>query len=199
MVENLKHSPEGLMEAFEHHLVYEVNMLRQAFDFLHVPAWRPELRNMIIELFCVHARNLIGFFDENSATPGQSRSDYVGARHFCRNDYEPWRKGRPSNELSGRLNRQVSHLSYDRTSQNEGKIGPKDQLELVRLIEQELEIFGNCLREPYANRWPFRGSVAQMEFPAGPLGATNHTTSISTYVGGWTGSAAPTTKWVIES
>ena len=68
----------------------------------------------------------------------------------------------------------------------------------MRLIEQELEIFGNCLREPFASRWPFRGNAAQMEFPLG-FRATSHTTSISTYMGGWTGPAAPMTKWKIES
>ena len=196
MAENLKHTPDGLMEAFEHHVVYEVNMLRQTFGFLHVPAWSPELLNMIIESFCVHARNLIDFFNENSATPGQSKG-YVGAKHFCTN-YQPWTEGGPSKDLVGRLSRQISHLTYDRTSQNEEKIGPKEQLELVRLIEQELEIFGKCLRKPYASRWPFTRDVAQMEFPAEPLGATNHTTSISTYVGGWTGSMAAAPKRVVE-
>lgn len=29
MTQSLKHSPDGLIEAFEHHLVYEVNMLRR--------------------------------------------------------------------------------------------------------------------------------------------------------------------------
>ena len=66
MATNLKHSPQGLMEAFEHHLVYEVNMLRHTFAFLHVRAWSTELRNAIIETFCVHARNLVGFFDEEA-------------------------------------------------------------------------------------------------------------------------------------
>ncbi len=182
MPKNLKHSTEGLMEAFEHHLVYEVNMLRHCFAFLHIPAWSTELRNAIIEAFCVHARNIIEFFDQDSETAGQAKSDYVGARHFCKNGYKPWSKERPGNELVGRLNRQISHLTYDRTSQNEEKIGRKEQLELVRLIEQELEIFSGRLREPYASRWPWRDnseSAAKMELPAGPLGATNQTTSPS--------------------
>lgn len=199
MAPNLKYSPEGLMEAFEHHVVYEVNMLRHTFGFLHVLAWSTELRNAIIKSFCVHARNLIGLFDENSATPGGS--NYVGARHLCRNDYEPWSEGRPSNDLVGRLNRQIAHLTYDRTSQDEEKIGAKEQLELMRLIDQELEIFGRHLREPYASRWPFRDNAAgaaEMELPAGPLGATNQTTSISTYIGGATGPAELASKWVIK-
>jgi hypothetical protein len=54
MAMNLKHSPEGL-KAFEHHLVYEVNMLQHTFGFLNVPAWNRELLNAIIESFCAHA------------------------------------------------------------------------------------------------------------------------------------------------
>jgi hypothetical protein len=58
MAENLKNSLEGLMEAFEDNLVYEVNMLRHTFGSLHVSAWSDELRNAIIESFCVHVRRV---------------------------------------------------------------------------------------------------------------------------------------------
>jgi hypothetical protein len=196
MGKNLKHSPDGLIEALEHHVVYEVNMLRHTFGFLHLPAWSPALLNAIIESFCVHARNLIDFFDEKSATPGQS--NFVGAKHFCSDEYKPWSRGSPSTDLRGRLNKQISHISYERTSRNQEKVGPKEQLELVRLIEGELEIFAKFLRKPYASRWPFGGSTigeAQIKFPAGSLGQSNTTGLVAqTYVGGWTGPAGPATK-----
>ena len=117
---DLKHSKEGLMEAFDHQLVYEVDMFYRTYNFLDVPAWSAGLANAIIESFCVHARNLIEFFDQESATPGQARSNYMGAKHFC-DGYIPWTKGGPSNDLRGRLNRQISHLTYDRTSKEEEK------------------------------------------------------------------------------
>jgi hypothetical protein len=199
MATNLKHSPEGLMEAFEHHVVYEVSMLRHTFNFMGVPAWSTELRNAIIESFCVHARNLIEFFSQKSETAGQADSDYVGAKHFCKS-YEPWTKGRLSTELVARLNRQVAHLTYDRTSQTEGKVGPKEQLELLGLIEQEIEIFANSLREPYRSKWPFKDP--SFRIPAAViqnLSATNHTTSVtSRYVSGATGAAGPTPPPVIK-
>src|SRR6516162_6299974 len=106
---NLKQSPEGLLEAFAHHLVYEVCMFRLTYLFLRLPAWSGELANAIIESFCVHARNLIDFFSEESATPGQS-DNFMGAKHFC-NGYAAWTEGGPSNDLRGRLNRQISHLT----------------------------------------------------------------------------------------
>ncbi len=151
---DLKHSKEGLMEAFDHQLVYEVDMFYRTYNFLDVPAWSPGLANAIIESFCVHARNLIEFFDQESATPGQARSNYMGAKHFC-DGYIPWTKGGPSNDLRGRLNRQISHLTYDRTSKEEEKIGRKERAKLVELIERELEVFGGCLRKPYVEKWPF--------------------------------------------
>lgn len=195
MATNLKHSTGGLIEAFEQHLVYEVSMLRHTFNFLLVNAWSTELRNAIIESFCVHARNIVDFFDEKSSSPGQAKSDYVGAKHFCNPDYEPWTKGRPSNDLYGRLNRQVSHLTFDRTSKNEEKLGGKELGELFRLIEQELQIFGKYLRDPYAGKWPFGDNdkvAVKATASVTNLSATNHTTSVSnSYDGGPTGPAGP--------
>jgi len=66
VAKNLKHSPEGLIQAFEHHLVYEVNMLRNIYLLLLLPVFRDSLANALIESFCVHARVLIEFFDEKS-------------------------------------------------------------------------------------------------------------------------------------
>jgi hypothetical protein len=159
------------MEAFEHHLVYEVNMLRSTFNFLHTPAWSPELRNAIIEAFCIHARNLIKFFDD------AGQSNYVSAKHFC-NNYKPWANGRPpSGDLRGRLNNQIAHLTYDRTARNEDKVGDNEQSELIALIEREIEIFRNSLKEPYKAKWPFNEASAQSAVTN--LSTTNHTTSIS--------------------
>jgi len=173
------------MEAFEHHLVYEINMLRHTFVFLTIPAWSPELRNALIEAFCVHARNLVEFFDEKSATPGQSEG-YLGAKHFS-NGYEPWKEGGPNKVLRNRLNRQISHLTYDRTSEKEGKIGPDEQIELFKLIQREIELFGKCLRDPYKASWPFsEASKPTIDVPTN-LSATNATTSISSLHLGWTG------------
>lgn len=196
---NLKHTQEGLMEAFEHQLAYEVNMFRHTYNFLHVPAWSPELANAIIKSFCVHARNLIEFFDQESATPGQARSDYIGAKHFC-NGYIPWTNGGPSNDLRGRLNRQISHLTYDRTSKEEEKIGAKERAELVELIERELEIFSGCLRKPYVEKWPFAkhgGPRTTLTIGDSPYSSTNQVTMINSPglrgdAYGATGSAGPT-------
>jgi hypothetical protein len=201
MAANLKQSPEGLMEAFEHHVVYEVNMLRHTFSFLSVRAWSQELANAIIESFCVHARNLIDFFSEKSETPGQSNG-YVGAKHFC-NGYQPWTKGAPGNDLIGALNRQISHVTFDRTSKSEEKIGPEQRLELVRLIERELEMFREHLRSPYTEKWPFaKENVTATEVKVGnsPYGATNQIASVTLQLdkAGYTGPAGPTVVVKVE-
>jgi hypothetical protein len=201
MAPNLKHSPEGLMEAFEHHLVYEINMFRHAYNFLRVPAWSQEMANALIESFCVHARNLIDFFSEYSETPGQSR-DYIGARHFCK-DFQSWTKGGPTDDVKNRLNRQISHLTYDREAATNRKIGPDERNELVELIEREIEIFASHLREPYTARWPFKqnGPVNYlMKIEETPYTATNHIiTSSGTIYKGWTGPAGPTLRITTKS
>jgi hypothetical protein len=171
---NLKHTPEGLREAFAHHLVYEVNMFRLTYLLLQLPAWSGGLANAIIESFCVHARNLIDFFSEKSATPGQS-NNYTGAKHFS-DGYTAWTKGGPSHDLCGRLNRQISHITYDRTSKDQEKIGPKERAELVELIERELKIFSGCLRKPYKEDWPFGEDAASgksIVIGVSPYSATN--------------------------
>jgi hypothetical protein len=157
------------------------------------------LANAIIESFCVHARNLIDFFSVDSATPPQASKNYVGAKHFC-DGYAPWTKGGPNRELYGRLNAQISHLTYNRTSKDEEKIGPKEREELVELIERELEIFRGCLRRPYAEKWPFRtrsGSGTTLNTGESPYGASSQVTMIESPglrgdVHGATGSVGPT-------
>jgi hypothetical protein len=109
----------------------------------------------VIEAFCIHARNLIKFFDEN----GQSKDD-VRAKHFC-NNYACWTLGGPSKDLRRRLNKHVAHLTYDRSAQNEDKVGDNEQLELIRLIDREIEILRNFLKDPYKDRWPFDKASTQ--------------------------------------
>ena len=156
MSENLKHSPEGLIEAFEHHLVYEVNMLRATNVCLSTPveAFGRVVVNALIESFCVHARNLIDFFDQSSETPGKAQHNYLGAKHFT-TGYVPWAEGIPSNDLISRLNKQISHLTYGRTAKDEEKIGDKQRSKLLEILEVELKQFRDCLKDPYAQRWPF--------------------------------------------
>jgi hypothetical protein len=176
-------------------------MLRHTFAFLCIPAWSADLRNSIVESFCVHARNLIEFFNQQSETPGQA-DHVVGAKHFCSTNYTAWTKGRPSHVLFGQLNKQISHLSYGRTSEDEKKIGAEEQLELLKLIEQELEVFGKSLRNPYADKWPFKDDVlteGRITIPAGTLSTTNQTASISSLgVLLPTGPATPGPRLVIK-
>lgn len=144
------------MEAFDHQLVYEVDMLRHTYNFLGKPIPSRELANAIIESFCVHARNLIDFFSEPSDALSGPLKGHVAARHFC-DGYTPWTEGGPGNDLKARLNNQISHLTYHRTTNDEKKIGRKERLALIRIIERELKIFKKYLKEPYATKWPFVG------------------------------------------
>jgi hypothetical protein len=121
---------------------------------------------------------LVDFFSEQSVTPGQARQGYMGAKHFC-NDYVPWSEGRPDGELYGSLNEQISHLTYNRSSADNEKIGRKERLELLRQIERELEIFAARLKPIYKERWPF-GKVQRPREGVNALPRYNVTSQVQT-------------------
>jgi hypothetical protein len=157
MARNLKHTPEGLMEAFAEHLHYELDMLFAVHYALEVTATilTAPVRYGLVEVFCIHARNLIEFFNQESETPGHARSDYMGAKHFCESGYLAWKEGRPDRRLVGKLSRHVSHLTYDRTKEISEKIGVEAREELIRILKKEISNFGSQLREPYRSKWRY--------------------------------------------
>jgi hypothetical protein len=152
------------MEAFEEHLQYELDMFFVTDHALKVTVavLTPPIRYGLVEVFCIHARNLIEFFGQLSETPGHARSDYMGARHFCDGAYVPWRGKPPAQKLVGKLSRHVSHLTYDRTKAVSEKIGVEAREELFGLLKSETANFGRHLREPYRSRWRY-GNIEIMD------------------------------------
>jgi hypothetical protein len=143
------------------HLPYEVNMLRLSHYILlggiPQPLLSPGVANLAIEGFCTHARNLIDFFADQSPARGK---DAV-ARHFTNGSYSPFNgKDVKKEGLYGRINKQIMHLTYDRTDDPNLKIGPNDREQLRHLIENEIIEFQKYLREPYDVIW--REATGQM-------------------------------------
>ncbi len=52
-----------------------------------------------------------------------------------------------------KINKQIVHLTYDRTEDPGEKIGPEDREELRALIENEILEFEKWLRPPYEEVW----------------------------------------------
>jgi hypothetical protein len=51
--------------------------------------------------------------------------------------------------LYGKLNKQITHITYDRTNDEVEKLGSDDREFLYNMIEEEIENFGKHIREPY--------------------------------------------------
>jgi hypothetical protein len=85
--------------------------------------------------------------------------------------------------LKGKLNSQISHLTYARTEDPNEKIGSQDRKELVKRIYDELVRWSNHLKPSYdANKLNLTTleTAKEMEIKAGVLGRRNATTLLST-------------------
>jgi hypothetical protein len=147
----LNDSPEGLMEMFERHLPYEIDMLRVTYLMLSTPGadlWLTKwIQNAVIESFCVHARNLIEFYKATNLPTEET----VAAQHFTK-DYRAFPLGVPG-QIIGKMNAQITHLSYNREDDPARKIGHEDRKLIMNLLEREMERFASHLREPYKSKW----------------------------------------------
>jgi hypothetical protein len=147
MATRLNHSPEGKMMLFEQHLVYEIKMLHMTYLFLQIPAFSGWTVNALIESFCIHVRNLIQFFDENYPQGGED----VCAQHFTDNYTSTLKIDR---RLIGKLNAQITHLSYNRAATDADKIDPGDRRDLLNAINDEISHFVAHLKQRYRDKWP---------------------------------------------
>jgi hypothetical protein len=129
---------------FDHHVRYEIAMLRCTFSDLAVRNIRDCQTNALIESFCIHCRNLIDFFMEKR---GPSEG-YAAARHFAVAEYQPFPKS-VSPTLYGKLSQHVAHITYSRTANDANKINAEDRVELLTLIEDEIRNFREHLKPSY--------------------------------------------------
>ena len=99
------------------HLGYELDMLVYTFDKLllveHLVerSLQPGQVNALIEAFCIHARNLDEFFQ------GSGRGDTLKAETFADNEYTPLASDKDRKELVRKINKQISHLTQQHTSE----------------------------------------------------------------------------------
>jgi hypothetical protein len=184
---------EKIREIFEHHLPYEIDRLAETYGLLNDAS---ELRrglsqatcdtvaDSLIVAFCVHGKALIEFLSKSDGESYASSTDYA-------DNYQSWKIAHGSREHSirGKLNNQLSHLTFGRTAVNPEKIGPEDRTFIVQKIKSELERWTPCLRAEYnAKLLPIvrLKPVLTLKMPAA-LSVTNHTSSSI----GWTGPSGP--------
>jgi len=92
-------------------LYYEIMMLNECAKFSKVARnvvdLCPFLKNILIESFCVHLRNVIEFF-------GEEKKDYITYRYFIASDKSVGLPHDLSKRYSRKVNNLLSHLTFAR-------------------------------------------------------------------------------------
>jgi hypothetical protein len=185
VIENVMPKTQKTMQLmFDEHVRYEIDHLSGMYRLLtELPNNQlPDLdRKMIddalIVAFCIHAKNLMEFLSD------RPKKNYAVAVEFAADGYKPWKiKRSREGRLKGKLNSQISHLTYARTEDPNEKIGPQDRKELVKRIYDELVRWSNHLKPSYdANKLNLKAleTAKEMEIKAGVLATASLPASLT--------------------
>jgi hypothetical protein len=130
----------------DEHLPYELDMLDASFDFVvaqnAILATSDDInekakRNLAIEAFWIHARNLIDFLKLNRK-PNEGEEGAASAKDFTDASF---RSDLQLGELPDRINEQICHLKYERESEPGQKLGGYDMLRVKQAIDREIRRF----------------------------------------------------------
>lgn len=119
-------------EILGEHLPYELWMLRETFARLSSPPADAVLCNALIESFCIHARQLIEFFENKQ---GKQAKEFTGGKYAA-----VYLSGLTNSER-GKINTQIAHLTGMRTVDSAEKIGPALRAKLLTALERESQHF----------------------------------------------------------
>jgi hypothetical protein len=150
------------------HLCYEVQMMRELYRQLDKGAYNQFDRNLHIESYHLHARNLIEFFKNKDPCD-------VDPRRFTKPGYEP--DGNfIDKDLEAKINQQISQLTAKRTDRGD-QLRPKQWREISEAIEGEIFRFEKSLTKEGED---LTLGLVEMDFsprflvPAQVSSATNH-------------------------
>ncbi len=129
------------------HLPYELWMLRATYEKLRSPPADEVLCNALIESFCLHARQLLEFFENRQ---GKHAKDYTGG------SYKAAHLASLSKAERTKLNTQIAHISGQRTVDPSKKIGLSLRAKLITALEREANEFKNQLSSEFKQmfKWP---------------------------------------------
>jgi hypothetical protein len=131
-----------LTDIFNEHIPYEIDMLRETYRMLAAtPPPTDARKNALIEAFCVHARSLLDFFMCEGFKPDDViASDFVTGFTPQLNDTVE-----PLKTIRVKLNKQIFHLTKDRTIVDADKFDPdRDGSEVVNRLEKEIGRFATA-------------------------------------------------------
>ena len=146
-----------LAEIVGEHLPYEIDMLRLTYQELEARAKKPApesqqeraCHDALIEAFCVHARSLLHFFADKKRK-GRTDDDAIASDFTIGFVTGLQLDEQPLEAILTRLNKQIFHLTTERTVAEAGKFNVgTDGLTLLKLIEPEIEKFTTNLRPEF--------------------------------------------------
>jgi hypothetical protein len=140
------------------HLPYEIDLLEQCIEAWRksTPASRGEpkevwaKREMPINGFWLHARNLIEFFETSATDHQAAAADHFTTKHHY---YEM-----PSKETKQKIHAQIAHLNYDRVTEF-GKLTFDDALRIKSQIDRAVAEFQDDLTAEAQALWEKRASI----------------------------------------
>ena len=153
------------------HLPYEIRMLRYSFSRLQEIKEGDTDGNAFVECFCIHARNLIDFFRDRKPYS----DNQACAHHFTETTYSPFQKGEIDTRLYDKVNKQIAHLTYHRSTHEKDKIGQADRNKLLKILQDEIALFSAQLKPEYKSMW--RPDLSNKLVPLPSLGRFNATTT----------------------
>lgn len=127
-------------EILREHLPYELWMLRETYARLKSPPADDVLRNALIEAFCIHARQLLEFFENKQA---------LHAKVFTGGIYEAAHLSGLTNSDRDKLNTQIAHLTAKRTTDPTEKIGHSMREHYLMALEREAQNFEGKLTSEF--------------------------------------------------
>jgi hypothetical protein len=133
------------------HLPYELDMLEQTLvRLLDGKVTDRVLQNALIESFWTHARNLIEFFNCKEKGDGQTG---VASAQDMTTGYAVDTKLTEVNDL---INKQISHLQYDRPAFTQGQLDYNYMYRVREIIGREMQKFQKCINHDYKKFWVTR-------------------------------------------
>jgi hypothetical protein len=173
-----------LLDIINEHLPYEIDMLRSTYRQVQIAAKNQASETLeqrvhrfsFIESFCIHARSLIDFFENHQTHP----TDVSAANFTIGFATNLDRSKEPLKTLRAKLNKQIFHLTTDRTILTADKFdGGVDGRAILNLIEPEIVRFTSCLASDFKT---FRCTTDAILFPVGYLPQRTSTATVTTSV-----------------
>jgi hypothetical protein len=153
----------SVSQAFTADLPYEIDMLRNTYERLLNHSLEDNVgQNALIESFCVHARNLLEFFN--------GHREAIPVFEMVDANYKPI----SLNALYGRLSEQINDLSSGREGAE--KINATDP-QIIGSLEREISRFKNHLKPEFREK--FRCQTTPVKISTGLPKVTDTTTALT--------------------